>query len=167
MWILILLFIGLPLAEILIFIRIESFIGLWPTLASILGTAIVGTVLLRQQGLNALKQVHHSLERGVMPVKQIFSGACMLVAGTLLLTPGFLTDTIGFMLFIPLIRHIIGQLGLTVIRKRNSRRKHWGGGPDNMDKIVIDANFSEVDPSNIDDNQDGPLIIPPKENNSG
>lgn len=166
MWILILLFIGLPLAEILIFIRIESFIGLWPTLASILGTAIVGTALLRQQGLNALKQVQQSLERGVMPVEQIFSGACMLVAGALLLTPGFLTDTIGFMLFIPFIRHFIGQLGLTLIRKRNAKRKYWGGEPDNMDKIVIDANFSEVDTSNTDDKEGDPLVIPPKENSS-
>ena len=102
---LLILFIAVPIAEIAIFIQAGERFGLWPTLGLVILTAILGTTLLRYQGLRALYRVQESLNRGEMPVGEVFTGLCLLIAGALLLTPGFLTDGVGFALFIPGIRN--------------------------------------------------------------
>ena len=93
---LLILFIAVPIAEIAIFIQAGERFGLWPTLGLVILTAILGTTLLRYQGSKALHRVQESLNRGEMPIGEVFTGLCLLVAGALLLTPGFLTDGVGF-----------------------------------------------------------------------
>lgn len=106
-------FIGVPLLEIAVFIQVGDRLGLWNTLAVVILTAVIGTWLLRIQGLATLARVRSQINQGALPTRELFDGLCLLFAGALLLTPGFVTDTIGFALFIPqvrgILRHWIGR----------------------------------------------------------
>ena len=103
MWLL-LLFILIPLLEIWLFIMLGGFIGVYPTLFIILLTAILGTFLVKTQGINVLKEIQSKFNELENPTEPIVHGAMILFAGALLLTPGFFTDTIGFLLLLPKIR---------------------------------------------------------------
>ncbi len=96
-----------PIVEIATFILIGDKIGLWPTLGMIFLTALVGTFLLRIQGFQLLNRIKQETNSGKIPGRALGDGAMILVAGILLLTPGFITDTIGFSLFIPFVRSAI------------------------------------------------------------
>ncbi len=96
-----------PIVEIGAFIVIGDQIGLWPTLGMILVTAVIGTMLLRHQGFQIMNRIKQETDSGRMPGRALGDGAMILVAGILLLTPGFVTDAIGFLLFVPLIRSAI------------------------------------------------------------
>jgi len=104
-----LIFILVPIIEIAAFIKIGDIIGLWPTLGCIVLTAVVGTLLLRQQGLSVLRQAQGSLHDNQVPVDSVIHGAFLLVSGALLLTPGFFTDAVGFILLIPPARKAIAH----------------------------------------------------------
>lgn len=93
--------IGVPLIEIGLFIEIGGIIGLWPTLALVLLTAALGSWQLRAQGLATLARARQQLDRGELPTRELFDGFCLVIAGALLLTPGFMTDVIGLALFVP------------------------------------------------------------------
>ncbi len=100
-------FIGVPLIEIAVFVQVGGWIGLWPTLALVVVTAVLGTWQLRAQGLATLLRARDQVDRGALPARELFDGACLLVAGALLLTPGFVTDAAGFLLFLPPLRDIL------------------------------------------------------------
>ena len=102
-----LLMIGVPIMEIAVFIQAGELIGLWPTLATIILTAFIGTALLRHQGLATLRRVQDTMNAGKPPVAELFDGMCLVVAGLLLLTPGFVTDAVGFLLFVPPLRTLL------------------------------------------------------------
>lgn len=93
-----------PLIEIGLFITIGQRIGVWPTLGLVLVTAVAGSILLRQQGLGVLRQLQSDVASRRIPAGPLAHGAVIVVAGLLLLTPGFLTDTIGLLLFVPAVR---------------------------------------------------------------
>lgn len=120
-------FILVPIAEIAVFIKAGEMIGLGWTLAVIILTAMIGTALLRQQGLKVLSQTQEKLNRGEMPVGELFTGLCLLVAGALLLTPGFITDAIGFALFLPPLRTILGYFVLRRLSRGQGARV-WVNG---------------------------------------
>ena len=103
MWLL-LLFILIPLLEIWLFILLGGFIGIYPTLFIILLTAILGTFLVKTQGVNVLKEIQSKFNELENPTEPIVHGAMILFAGALLLTPGFFTDTVGFLLLLPKVR---------------------------------------------------------------
>ena len=149
--IILLAFLLVPIAEIAVFIKAGQIIGLGWTLAVIVLTALIGTALLRRQGLRVLQQTQERLDRGEMPVGEMFDGLCLLVAGVLLLTPGFITDAVGFLLFIPPFREWLGHLVLRrFIRSPNARV--WvngqevgpGGPPKDGRGPIIDGEFTEV-----------------------
>ena len=100
MW-LFLALVGVPILEILLFIEVGGAIGTWPTLAVVVGTALAGTLLLRAQGREAMVRLQSRLAEGGDPGGPIAHGAMILVAGVLLLTPGFFTDAVGFLLLLP------------------------------------------------------------------
>ena len=110
MW-LFLIFVGVPILEIALFIQVGGAIGLWPTLAIVILTALAGTVLMRLQGLHALSRLKQSLATGGDPVGPIAHGALILVAGVLLLTPGFFTDAVGLSLLVPPVRETLIRWG--------------------------------------------------------
>jgi UPF0716 protein FxsA len=103
MW-MFLLFILIPLLEIWLFILLGGFIGVYPTLFVILLTAILGTFLVKTQGINVLKEIQSKFNELENPTEPIVHGAMILFAGALLLTPGFFTDTVGFLLLLPKVR---------------------------------------------------------------
>lgn len=96
-----------PLLEIAAFVVIGGQIGVLYTLGMILLTAIIGSILLRWQGFQILSKLQQESQAGRVPGKELVHGAMILVAGVLLLTPGFVTDSIGFLLFVPGVRSII------------------------------------------------------------
>lgn len=103
MW-LFLLFLLVPLIEIALFIQVGGLIGLWPTLAIVVLTAVAGTMLVRSQGFRVLDDVRGSIERLGDPTEPLAHGAMILFSGALLLTPGFFTDAVGFALLVPGVR---------------------------------------------------------------
>lgn len=105
MWLL-LLFILIPLLEIWLFILLGGFIGIYLTLLIILLTAVLGTFLVKKQGIYVLKEIQNKFNELKNPAEPIAHGAMILFAGALLLTPGFFTDTIGFLLLFPKTRKV-------------------------------------------------------------
>ena len=103
MWLL-LLFILIPLLEIWLFILLGGLIGVYLTLLIILVTAILGTFLVKTQGIYVLKEIQNKFSELENPTEPIVHGAMILFAGALLLTPGFFTDTVGFTLLVPKMR---------------------------------------------------------------
>ncbi|MBM1220733.1 FxsA family protein [Ponticoccus sp. SC2-23] len=100
MW-LFLAFLMVPLIEIALFIQVGGLIGLWPTLLIVILTAIAGTFLVRTQGFQAIQSLRRSLSELDDPTVHLAHGAMILVSGALLLTPGFFTDAVGFLLLVP------------------------------------------------------------------
>lgn len=100
-------FIGVPLLEIALFIKVGGWIGLAPTLALIVLTAIIGALMLRQQGISVLMRAQRQLAEGSLPVAEVFEGLCLVIAGALLLTPGFFTDAVGALLLVPGVRRAL------------------------------------------------------------
>ncbi len=96
--------IGVPVIEIAVFIEIGGRIGLWWTVGLVVLTAVIGTALLRHQGLSTLARARASLDQGKLPVRELLDGVCLLIAGALLLTPGFVTDAVGALLLVPPLR---------------------------------------------------------------
>jgi UPF0716 protein FxsA len=99
-----LLLVAVPIIEIALFIQVGGWIGLWWTIGIVLLTAAIGTALLRAQGMAALAEVQGALQHGGNPAPAMAHGALILVAGLLLLTPGFFTDAVGFLLLTPPVR---------------------------------------------------------------
>ena len=118
MWLLI-AFIAVPIIEIALFIQIGGFLGLLPTLAVVVLTAIFGTYLVRAQGLSVLSQLQSRFREMNDPSEPLVHGAIILFSGALLLTPGFFTDFIGFLLLIPNVRAAIFQ----TVRERINMQK--------------------------------------------
>ena len=104
---LLLLFILVPLAELFLFMKIGSQLGFPLTLAIIIITAILGAALTKSQGRQALARFQLAMKEGRMPHREATDGLIILVAGALLLTPGFLTDAVGFSLLFPPARALI------------------------------------------------------------
>ena len=146
------LFLGLlaiPVLEISVFILVGSEIGVLPTIGLVFLTAVIGSLLLRHQGLSILGRVRAETDAGRVPGAELGPGAMILVAGILLLTPGFVTDTIGFLLFIPPVRETIwntirSRIAVTVAQPRTTGRGAGPRGP----VVDLDADdYGPADPS--------------------
>jgi UPF0716 protein FxsA len=107
---LVILFIVVPIAELYVIIQVGEAIGLWPTLALLLADAVLGSLLLRHQGRGAWRRFNEALAQRRFPGKEVADGLLIVVGGTLLLAPGFLTDIVGLFLLIPPTRAISRNL---------------------------------------------------------
>jgi len=105
--ILLVAFLVVPLAEIVVLIEVGSWLGVAPTLALIVLSAVIGTWMLRRQGMGVLARAQRLLKQGVLPVAEVFEGFCLVVAGALLLTPGFISDVVGVALLLPPVRALL------------------------------------------------------------
>ena len=123
MW-LFLIFVGVPILEIVLFIKVGGLIGVLPTLALCFLSAIAGVALMRRQGLQALERLRASVERGGDPVGPIAHGALILVAGVLLVVPGFFTDAVGLLLLIPAVRRQVIAWGASRMTVRAATMVH-------------------------------------------
>ena len=104
---LILLFTLVPLIELAILIKIGQHMGVAYTIGIVLLTGVAGAYLAKMQGLITLRRIQEDINQGIMPADKLFDGVLILYSGILLLTPGLLTDIIGFMGLIPLTRNLL------------------------------------------------------------
>lgn len=158
--ILLLAFIIMPIVEISLLLQVGEWIGGWETLGLVVLTAVIGTALFRAQGFMVLARAQETLARGGFPADELFDGICILIAGVLLLTPGFVTDGFGLMLLVPGLRTIIARL-FWQMASRSSRfemhvhgagfqhRHEPGGGGDGGDGGVIEGEYREVPPEKV------------------
>ncbi|MCP4245624.1 MAG: FxsA family protein [bacterium] len=142
MGILFLVFVGIPIAEIALFIYIGERIGLLATLLVIVFTALIGSGLVARQGAGAIAQVQTAFVEARFPGKELAHGAMIVVAGAFLVTPGFLTDTIGFLLLVPPVR----EAARRVLVNRFSGRWVVQSGPRTIDAEWRDAEHADPDP---------------------
>ena len=128
-----LLFMLIPFFEMWILIEVGGWIGALPTIGLVVLTATIGLSLLKQQGLSTLLRARRKMDEGAIPASELVSGVMIAVGGALLLTPGFVTDALGFALLIPQTRKWL--LFKLIDRYR--------------DKIVIEGEFHRVDDRNF------------------
>lgn len=102
-----LIFVFTPLIEIWLFLKIGAWIGIWPTLATVILTAFIGVSLLRWQGISTLARARSKLNNHQLPAEEIGEGILLAIAGAVLLTPGFFTDLVGFLLLVPALRKLV------------------------------------------------------------
>ena len=150
-FILFILLVGMPIVEVATFIEVGGRLGLWPTIGLVILTAAVGSWIIRLQGLGLLATVQRQMAEGALPVFEVFSGVCLLVGGALLLTPGFVTDGLGFLLLWPTFRRLVygrfrdridvrsATMGTPSGRREDRRGRKPGE--------VIEGEFEEVDTS--------------------
>jgi UPF0716 protein FxsA len=112
MWLLVLLFILIPTAELLLLIELGSRIGVLMTLSLVGVTGMLGAFLARRQGLSVWHRMREELTLGELPTDAVAHGVIILVAAVLLITPGLLTDTVGFLLLVPAVRRSIKEATL-------------------------------------------------------
>ncbi len=144
-------FIALPIIEIGLFIKVGGYLGFWPTIGIVILTAIIGTTLLRQQGLATLKKAQASLEENRFPLKEVFDGLCLLFAGALLLTPGFFTDMVGLMMFVPPLRALLAQKAARYMAEHGHIDVHGQVFSETeQGQAVIDGEFHDITPDEKD-----------------
>jgi UPF0716 protein FxsA len=97
-------FLLIPLVELFVLLKVGGLIGIGPTIALILLTGLAGAALVRSQGFVILGRIQENLAQGRLPTEELLDGALVLAGGVLLLTPGFCTDLLGFLLLVPLTR---------------------------------------------------------------
>ena len=152
-----LLFVIIPIAEVYAFLAVGDEIGIFQTLLLCVLTAIIGGILVKQQGLATLFNANKNLQGGKLPIQQIFDGFCLIISGALLLTPGFITDIVGFSLLFPPFRRFLREK----LANSNKFSVHMGQtstqSPQNDD--IIDGDFEivretvDIDPEKIENNQ--------------
>lgn len=144
-------FLAVPIIEIALFIQVGGAIGLWPTLGIVVLTAVIGTILVRQQGALAIAQLRGSMNELRDPTEPLAHGAMILISGALLLTPGFFTDAVGFALLVPgfrsaafhWLRSRIKVQQFSYGAARAGPARHAQGA---TDADVIDAEYTDVTP---------------------
>ena len=115
---LLLLFTIVPLIELYLLIKIGGIIGVVPTIAIVIGTGVLGAWLARWQGLAVLRRISDEVAAGRLPTDALIDGLLILVAAAVLLTPGLLTDSLGFVLLVPPSRALVRKVVAAAIARR-------------------------------------------------
>lgn len=141
--------IGVPIAELYVFVQMSHAVGFFNSLLVLAAVSVVGAWIVKQQGLRVWRRFNEQVARGLEPSREIADGVALLIAGALLLTPGFITDALGVLLLLPPVRALLRAL----IARRSHRRRivtvTYGGaqgphGPQGSHG-VIDAGSEERD----------------------
>jgi UPF0716 protein FxsA len=158
MAILVVLFIVVPILELYVIIQIGGLIGIWPTLALLLADALLGSMLLRHQGRGAWQRFNEAIAARRFPGREVADGLLIAIGGTLLLTPGFITDIAGLILLIPPTRAIVRRLLKGMVARRfvvvggPAGTAYGAGGaarrPSGPD-YDVDGTAEEVDPDEL------------------
>jgi UPF0716 protein FxsA len=127
-WVLALLFVVLPMVEIYLLIQLGQVIGAWWTLAVLVAAGVLGSVLVKREGGRAWRALQDALASNRMPATELADGALILVGGTLLLTPGFVSDVVGLFCILPLTRPV-ARRALSRVVARRLTRVAFAGGP--------------------------------------
>lgn len=138
------LFLLVPLIEIYVLIQVGDVIGAGWTIFAVVATAVLGAVLLRQQGFSTLQKAQQKMAQGQIPATAMFEGVMLLFSGALLLTPGFVTDSIGFALLVPAIREVIINSMIATGAYRFHGKAHYRRY-DREDSTIIDGEVVDDD----------------------
>jgi UPF0716 protein FxsA len=133
--------VSIPLAELYVLLEIGRSIGAGTTIALVVLTAVLGAWLLRWQGLATIARAQAVLKAGELPAVELVEGLILLLTGVMLLTPGFITDAIGFMCLLPAVRRHIARGFAARMIVRNVQHRRAGG---RADAHTIDGEY-EVD----------------------
>jgi UPF0716 protein FxsA len=125
-WLLVLAFVVMPLVEIYVLIQVGQVIGVWWTILLLIADSILGGWLIRHEGGRAWRALTTAINSGQMPAKELADGALILIGGTLMLSPGFVTDALGILLILPITRPVARRALTRVV----SRRLIAAGGVD-------------------------------------
>jgi UPF0716 protein FxsA len=117
-WLLALLFVGLPMLEIYLIVQLGQAVGPWWTIAVLIAAGVLGSVLVKHEGGRAWRALQEALNAGRMPARELADGALILVGGTLLLTPGFVSDFVGLFCIVPLTRPLARRVLTRVLARR-------------------------------------------------
>lgn len=163
----------LPLIEIAVLVKFGQSVGIWLTLAEVIGSAVVGVAILQRQGMTMFLRTQEAVMRGEPPVGAMLEGGMLVLAGSLLILPGLITDAMGLLLLIPAVRHLLagrmvaGMFGGATVRvdtfeesprreprqdpqSRDGQRAGDGGGP------VIEGDFERLDERTVDPRKNPP-----------
>lgn len=121
-WLLIALFVAMPIVEIYVIIQVGQAIGALPTVALLVVESILGGWLVKREGRRAWDALRTTLTTARLPGRELLDAALVLIGGTLLLTPGFVTDIFGFFFVLPLTRPLARRLVTSAIARRAARR---------------------------------------------
>jgi UPF0716 protein FxsA len=139
---LVLLFIVVPIAELVVVIQVGQAIGVWWTIALLIADSILGAVLMRAQGRAAWRRFNEAMQAGRVPAREVLDGALVMFGGLLLLTPGFITDILGLLLLIPPTRALVrGVLG----RRLTHRMVVSMTGPRAQPDDVVDGTAVDIE----------------------
>lgn len=116
------IFIVVPIAELALLLKVNEYLGWASTLAVVIITGFVGAVLAKVEGMSVLSRIQSDLRNGIMPAPRLMDGVMILIAGALLVTPGLMTDAVGFLLLVPPVRAAIRHY----IRRQIESRMHSG-----------------------------------------
>jgi len=159
----------LPLIEIAVFIQVGSAAGMVPTILMTIGTAVAGSIMLRMQGLSLLQKMQSELDAGRAPGEDIMHGAMIVLASVLLLIPGFVTDAVGLLLFIPPVRAALAAFIISranVVTTVNSRTTYRSGGNTvDLDEDEWQSREPDGPTQNRGSSADQPRISPWNPNN--
>ena len=142
MWLLI-AFIAVPIIEIALFLEVGGMIGTWPTIGIVILTAVIGSYMMRVQGAMALSSLQSSFQEMRDPTTPIANGAMILLAGALLVTPGFFTDTLGLLLLLPPFRNLIIKFVSARMNIQTYSSATRTSQP--VDGDIIEGDFSRLD----------------------
>lgn len=143
------LFLVVPIVEIYLLIEVGSVIGAFPTILLVVATAVIGAFLLRQQGMSTLARFQENMASGTLPAKEMMEGVLLLVGGAFLMTPGFFTDTLGFLCLIPFTRrYMVDQMIKRSLMKAQSGMS--GSHSSNVDGDIIEGEYSHKPTQSID-----------------
>ena len=124
-WLLVVAFVAVPLVEIWAILQVGRVIGPWWTIALLVVDSVVGAWLVRREGGRAWRALRTALQGGRMPARELADGALILVGGTLMLTPGFVTDVVGILAILPVTRPVARRLLTRVVERRLA--SSWDG----------------------------------------
>jgi len=131
-WVLALLFVVVPVLEIYVLIQVGQVIGAWWTIVLLIADSILGSWLVKHEGARAFAALRTALASGRMPARELADGALILIGGTLMISPGFLSDLVGFALILPFTRPLARRLLTAVVSRRllAGKTTHPGSGPE-------------------------------------
>ena len=115
-----LLFMLVPVIELALLIKIGSLIGTFNTIAIVILTAIIGAYMVKLEGMGVMYRIQRNIQEGIFPAEELINGMMILIAGALLLTPGFFTDVTGFLIVFPVSRNFIKKIAKRYIEKKIS-----------------------------------------------
>jgi UPF0716 protein FxsA len=115
-----LLFTLIPVVELAFLIKVGSVIGAFNTITIVILTAVVGAYMVRLEGIGVMYRIQQNIQEGIFPAEELINGMMILISGALLLTPGFFTDAIGFLMVFPVSRNYIKRIARRYIEKKMS-----------------------------------------------